>query len=119
MQINKLNDAIKQAILSQNANTSSTSLVSKKEDEENQNAISNSISSEDNINIGLSKYINETLSKEAILSDREAKVQKLKELYEKGEYKGPEAKELARSFVEGIQEEVRDAANFFLLEDDI
>ena len=31
----------------------------------------------------------------------------------------PEAKELARSFVEGIQEEVRDAANFFMLEDDI
>ncbi len=119
MQISKLNDAIKHAILSQNTTTASANLESRKESEENQNAISNATSGQDNVNIGLSKYINETLSKEAILSEREAKIQKLKELYEKGEYKGPEAKELARSFVEGIQEEVRQAANFFMLEDDI
>ena len=73
---------------------------------------------DEKINIGLSQYINNNISKETLALERQEKVAKLKELYEKGEYKGPEAKELAKSLVEGINDEIVLARNTILFDDE-
>ncbi|MGI6681055.1 MAG: hypothetical protein ACOX3T_06220 [Bdellovibrionota bacterium] len=72
----------------------------------------------DKVNISLAQYISDNISKEAILSEREAKVAKLKELYNKGEYRSVETRELAQSFVDGIEEEISIARNTIFFDED-
>ena len=71
---------------------------------------------DEKINIGLSQYINNNISKETLALERQEKVARLKELYERGEYKGAEARELAKSFIEGINDEITMARNTILFD---
>ena len=112
MKVNSSDTLIRQELLSK--------ILGNKEVENNSTKNSNSAlkQADEKINIGLSQYINNNISKETLALERQERVAKLKELYERGEYKGPEAKELAKSLVEGINDEIVLARNTILFDDE-
>lgn len=118
MEINN-NSEVRQALLTKILNQSSetASTVSQENSDTNVSADA-TLNTNDKVNVGLSKYISSELSASDILSEREQKLAKLKELYDKGEYKGAEAKELAKSFVEDINDEIALARNKVFFGDD-
>ena len=112
MKVNSSDALIRQELLSK--------ILGNKENENNSTKNSNGAlkQADEKINIGLSQYINNNISKETLALERQEKVARLKELYERGEYKGPEAKELAKSLVEGINDEIVLARNTILFDDE-
>lgn len=120
MKIDKNDAVIRQELLSKILNNKSqeTNTVTYDESEAANYANNASKASNDSVNIGLSQYINTSLSQETLAAERQEKIAKLKELYEKGEYQGAEAKELAKSLVEGINEEIDIARNSILFTDE-
>ena len=77
MKVNSSDTLIRQELLSK--------ILGNKEVENNSTKNSNSAlkQADEKINIGLSQYINNNISKETIALERQEKVAKLKELYEK------------------------------------
>lgn len=121
MKVNSNDAIIRQEILNKILNKSkeaSANMVTYAEGSNDASNESAQKASNDKVNISLSQYINSNLSAEAISAERQEKIARLKELYSKGEYKGAEAKELARSLVEGINEEIIMARNSILFDDE-
>ncbi len=120
MEINNNNSSVRQALVAKilNGSTSTTSETSEATKANDTTTNEGKTTSSDKVSIGLSQYINSELLSSNITAEREEKVAKLKELYEKGEYKTPEAKELAKSFVQDINDEIALARNKVFFGDD-
>ena len=119
MKVNSKDAVIRQELLSKILNNKTNdNIVSYSENKSISNANNLSNQANDNVNIGLSQYINNNISEETLSLERQEKIARLKELFDKGEYKGPEARELAKSFVEGINDEITIARNTILFDDE-